>query len=1833
MKNCLIPIAIRGSRHAHACLTGLLVLAGLPVANAANVTWTGNAGTLWTTAANWTPGAPNPDDALIFGTSSQLTPENNFPAGTTFSGLTFNPSASGSYALTGLAIGLIGPVANSSPILQTISLPIVITNAITFNTVSNVLTGESGDLLVDGVTSGAGSLVKLGGGVLTINNKGYAGGTTVSNGWLVAKNDNGNYTLSGGSLKLNYDSYWSAPTVAFTTDASVGTDNGRVDFAGAMGSPGFKWTKIGAGTMNMVHWSTDPLSVVKASAIVVAEGTLGSVINGGNLVQWGGSNVNITVANGAALAANDGVTVQNAVILEGGEGTGRGVLLSGRVNAGSATNLNTFTNRIRLDTTSTVGTYGGTLVLAGNITGPGGFTKIGQADAYSLNKLVLAGTNTYAGDTTIMSGTVQLGSSSALPGGPTNGNVWIYNDGTLDFNGFSASVNGFSDDTLGNGTVNNSHPTSQATWTFGGNDQFVSFFGPVVNTGAALNLVKRGTGSASLNGPNAIKGGISVQGGSLTFGMAGSSATNGPVILADGTQLSLVKATAGAALRPSAVTLGTSGATTLDIDFGSFGSPSVAVLTATNGTGTLSVGGNVTVNIAGNGNVMSSGQFPLIRYLVRSGTGTFTLGTLPTDVVATIVTNTVNKSIDLKITSSPVTKWVGNLGWDWDIGVTKNWSKLGVSGYYADGLGVIFDDTAFTNNVNLTTTLSPLATLVDSGSNYVFEGVGSINNGDLVKSGSGTLTLLTDNNAYNNTIISAGTLQVGNGGSTGSLGYGTVQNEATLAFNHATDLVVASVIKGGGAVVKQSTNTLQMDGANLYSGGSTVSQGVLKLGNATALGTPGTALPLVTIASGAGLDINGKLVATANSIRIGGLSMSTNQGSVFNSGAGTYIGGTSIGVNTIALTADAAIGNDGGMWDVNGGLSGNGFNLTKVGNNTINFRGTAVNSPGQVIVGNGSIYYMRANCLGTTATIVLSNNVWMNTWDQNGWTGFTIPNNFIIGAGGGQIRNSQGAWYGHANYDAYSGNITLNDTLTLLNTSTYSGAPNPAGVVTHGTMVLNGNISGVGGLFCSAAAADGGNVITLNGVNTYTGPTTITNGTLFVTTGQQGGGAYTNMDGATLVVAMKPGYASLPMSSLAIGSSTGAVLSLQRLATLTTNAPITATNLTVIGVNQVGLPTSAMLLTSGQFPLIKYSGTVHGAGSFTLGGRGIGGYISNNVANGSIDYVATPANPVTWTGSSGNVWDIGTTANWKYLGAPTTYQPGDMVLFNDSSLQTTVNVSVAVAPSLILVSNTTTAYMFTNQPITGAASLIKAGAGTLTLSTNNSFTGGALVSGGVVTLGSDGALNNTLGTVTVTDAGAVDFNNWNPTVLACTISGAGYLGKGTLVANYTNAATTKGPKTITLAGDATIGGSNRWDLRATGAALISPTNAYTLTKVGANQISLVAAAVSTNLGDIKILGGTLSFETTSTYGDTNKTIYVGTGGALGLYQNTMPLTKSVICSNGAGISALGGNTAAQNIIAAPVTLVSGTVNFNANYYNSMSFSNVISGSGGITLQVQSIIKFAATNTYTGNTYIPRCNGQTDGYGTRLLLLGNGSIANSARIIMAGIQTGQAYAGFIDVLGRTDKTFTLANNQILQGDNGSFVRGNVVASLGSTITPGGNNGIQYMGCSNNLTFMAGSTNFMDVSAASPATNDMIYVGTNITYGGTLQINRSTTNWLVAGQSFKLFSAATYAGTFSSVVSTTSDQFVTWDTSQLPVNGTITVVSATASSRPNLTSSLNRGNLSFTWPADHLGWTLQTNSVDVASPAYWFAYPGSSTVTNVSFPIAPSKPQVFFRLSYP
>jgi hypothetical protein len=106
----------------------------------------------------------------------------------------------------------------------------------------------------------------------------------------------------------------------------------------------------------------------------------------------------------------------------------------------------------------------------------------------------------------------------------------------------------------------------------------------------------------------------------------------------------VVLAKANAQLSVPALTIGAGGE--LSFNFAGVGGQSLAPIHATS----LAANGSVTVNIAGFN--FSPGQFPLLQYGSRSGNGNFTLGSLPSGMVAQLVTNTSNNSIDLLIASA-----------------------------------------------------------------------------------------------------------------------------------------------------------------------------------------------------------------------------------------------------------------------------------------------------------------------------------------------------------------------------------------------------------------------------------------------------------------------------------------------------------------------------------------------------------------------------------------------------------------------------------------------------------------------------------------------------------------------------------------------------------------------------------------------------------------------------------------------------------------------------------------------------------------------------------------------------------------------------------------------------------------------------------------------------------------------------------------------------------------------------------------------------------------------------------------------------------------------------
>jgi len=217
------------------------------------------------------------------------------------------------------------------------------------------------------------------------------------------------------------------------------------------------------------------------------------------------------------------------------------------------------------------------------------------------------------------------------------------------------------------------------------------------------------------------------------------------------------------------------------------------------------------INVTGSGFI--AGQFPLIQYQSQDGTlgnNSFIAGSLPTGFTGAWLSNdTVNSSIDLVLVSTPLL-WTGRINNNWDT-TTTNWINTATlaPSLYTAGSTVIFDDTASSSTVNITTTVSPGGvTVSNSVLPYVFQnGGGSISGSDgFTKLGSSSVTVQTANSYAGDTVIGNGTYIVGASGAIpfGS-GAGNVQISGMLDMN-GFDTEINGWSSGSGVITNSAAS-------------------------------------------------------------------------------------------------------------------------------------------------------------------------------------------------------------------------------------------------------------------------------------------------------------------------------------------------------------------------------------------------------------------------------------------------------------------------------------------------------------------------------------------------------------------------------------------------------------------------------------------------------------------------------------------------------------------------------------------------------------------------------------------------------------------------------------------------------------------------------------------------------------------------------------------------------------------------------------------------------------------------------------------------------------------
>ncbi|HFD6164829.1 TPA: autotransporter outer membrane beta-barrel domain-containing protein [Salmonella enterica] len=848
----------------------------------------------------------------------------------------------------------------------------------------------------DNAISGSGQVVKSGDETLTLSGiNSYTGGTTISGGTLIASNVE---ALGTGDV----------------TDNAVLELNTGGDFANNIGGTG-SVVKSGDKTLTLSGTNT-------------YRG--GTTISGGTLIA---THVNAlgtgAIDNRASLLldASGQFTVTDLTTESGG---------NTEIGAGSTLQATTLTQKS--DSTLTINLDSNTadpvihaasqVSLAGtlDITGVGDVLDSDPASTDDLDTFTLiASDKTIAGDFEKLT----------VAGMDADLADFITVDGRIDDTGkqyeLTTALTWYADR---DDAVTDAHGTfnlTNADGSFAVNtvlENVDATLDPANATGwDGTSLIKQGAGTLILNAENTYTGGTTISGGTLVATNvdalgSGDVTDNATLELNTGGTFDNAISGSGQVVKSGDGALTLSGANSYSggtlISGGTLVASNVEALgtgdVTNNATLELNTGGDFTNNISGSGQVEKSGD----DALTLSGSNTYTGGTLISD--GTLVASNVEALGTGDVTNDAVLEL--NTGGDFDNAI--------------------------------------------SGS------------GQVVKSGDETLTLSGTNSYTDGTLISGGTLVATN---VEALGTGDVTDNAVLELNTGGDF--DNAISGSGQVVKSGDETLTLSGSNTYTGGTLISGGTLVASNVEALGS-GDVTDNATLELNTGGDFTNNISGSGQVVKSGDETLTL-------SGSNTYTGGTLISGGTLVASNVDALGtgdvtdnatlelNTGGTFD--NVISGSG-QVVKSGDKTLTLSGANSYTGGTTISG-GTLVASNVEALGSgdvTNDAVLELN-----------TGGTFDNAI---SGSGQVVKSGDDVLTLSGANSYSGGTTISGG-TLVATSVE--ALGSGDITDNATLELN-----TGGDFDNAISGSGqvvksgGDALTLSGANSYTGGTTISGGTL-----------------------------------------------------------------------------------------------------------------------------------------------------------------------------------------------------------------------------------------------------------------------------------------------------------------------------------------------------------------------------------------------------------------------------------------------------------------------------------------------------------------------------------------------------------------------------------------------------------------------------------------------------------------------------------------------------------------------------------------------------------------
>ncbi|MCW1924456.1 autotransporter-associated beta strand repeat-containing protein [Luteolibacter arcticus] len=582
---------------------------------------------------------------------------------------------------------------------------------------------------------------------------------------------------------------------------------------------------------------------------------------------------------------------------------------------------------------------------------------------------------------------------------------------------------------------------------------------------------------------------------------------------------------------------------------------------------------------------------------------------------------------------------------------------------------------------------------------------------------------------------------------------------------------------------------------------------------------------------------------------------------------------------------------------------------------------------------------------------------------------------------------------------------------------------------------------------------------------------------------------------------------------------------------------------------------------------------------------------SRNVAIAGLILASPPltlhAAALTWSAGVNSNWDT-STANWT--GSTWSNAAPDQATFAATGIGTVTlttaitankltfdNAGYTVAGNTLTLAGATPTIQANvdatiSSVLAGSAGLVKSGSGQVTLSGANTFTGGTTLSAGTIKVAANNALAS--GSITLNDANT---GSSNTTLTTSANTGAVPAPNNIIVAN-------QGTGTTTLeltAQNAQFGGAGHQLNRAVtvqanfnggGGAYFGKYDFSTV--VSGNVGTLTLRAVGT--GQL-YFGGNNTF--TGTVALTQGTVAVGGANAFGGSANSVVMSGSANLRSGAfGNPLVIGDLTG----AATNTIDKGSQLLTISSANSAEFAGVISGSGGLTKSGSGTQNLSGANTYTGTTTV---NGGT--------LRVNGSLA-------AGSAVAVASGGTLDGTGT--------------------INGSISTVSGATLSPG-NSGIGTLTGGAILT-LAGNANFEINKAGAVLTNDKVEGLTTVNYGGMLTVTASG-DALGIGDTFPLFVAGAYNSAFTGFSLPALSSGLSWDTSNLLVDGTIKVVNFVSPPTFNPPGGGYVGAQSVTITSDSGSTIRYTNDgtdpttsgtvLTGASPLSGISVPNNSTIT--------------------